>query len=92
MWNKIQWSHTCNPESWDTDIVILDYPSEAEAKSAASALTAYMSSFQCEKCGTACIDTDRGYITGCEHYPVDVPAQPGSAGIPVDAPNEATSE
>lgn len=31
-----------------------------------------MSSFNCEKCGTPIIDTPRGYITECEHYPLDL--------------------
>ncbi|MFA5753366.1 MAG: hypothetical protein WC910_09880 [Bacteroidales bacterium] len=31
-----------------------------------------MSSFYCEHCGALCSDTPRGYVTGCEHYPVDV--------------------
>ena len=31
-----------------------------------------MSSFYCEKCGTNIIDTPSGYITGCEHYPLDI--------------------
>lgn len=31
-----------------------------------------MSSFNCEHCGTAIIDTPRGYITSCEHYPLEV--------------------
>lgn len=31
-----------------------------------------MSNFTCEKCGTAIIDTpSRGYVTGCEHYPLE---------------------
>lgn len=30
-----------------------------------------MSSFYCEKCGEAIIDTPRGYITGCKHYPLE---------------------
>lgn len=30
-----------------------------------------MSNFQCEKCGAICYDTPNGYITGCEHYPVN---------------------
>lgn len=30
-----------------------------------------MSSFICEHCGTAIIDSDTGYVTGCEHYPVE---------------------
>lgn len=30
-----------------------------------------MSNFICANCGAECIDTDRGYITGCEHYPAD---------------------
>lgn len=27
-----------------------------------------MSSFLCEHCGTAIIDSPRGYVTSCEHY------------------------
>ncbi len=27
-----------------------------------------MSSFICDKCGTAIIDTSKGYVTECEHY------------------------
>lgn len=30
-----------------------------------------MSSFLCDKCGASCIDTPRGYIAGCKHYPSD---------------------
>ena len=30
-----------------------------------------MSSFTCPTCGTDIIDSDTGYITGCEHYPKD---------------------
>jgi len=30
-----------------------------------------MSSFKCDKCGTECVDTEYGYVTGCEHYPHD---------------------
>ena len=30
-----------------------------------------MSSFNCEKCGTPCLDTGSGYVTGCKHYPAD---------------------
>jgi len=30
-----------------------------------------MSSFNCERCGTAIIDTEYGYITSCEHYKSD---------------------
>ena len=30
-----------------------------------------MSSFICEKCGKPILDTPHGYITGCEHYPVE---------------------
>jgi hypothetical protein len=30
-----------------------------------------MSNFICEHCGTECIDTEMGYITGCIHYPAD---------------------
>jgi hypothetical protein len=29
-----------------------------------------MSSFNCEHCHAQCTDTDYGYVTGCEHYPV----------------------
>ena len=31
-----------------------------------------MSSFKCEICGMTCIDTPKGYITGCSHYPPDI--------------------
>lgn len=31
-----------------------------------------MSNFKCEKCGADCLDSDRGYTTGCEHYPPDL--------------------
>jgi gamma-glutamylcyclotransferase (GGCT)/AIG2-like uncharacterized protein YtfP len=30
-----------------------------------------MSNFQCEKCGIICYDSPKGYVTGCEHYPLD---------------------
>ncbi|NOQ52478.1 MAG: hypothetical protein GQ578_09720 [Desulfuromonadaceae bacterium] len=30
-----------------------------------------MSSFYCEICGKNIIDTQRGYITGCEHHPIE---------------------
>ena len=29
-----------------------------------------MSSFNCEMCHAMCTDTECGYVTGCEHYPV----------------------
>ncbi len=29
-----------------------------------------MASFNCSTCGAKCVDTDAGYITGCEHHPV----------------------
>lgn len=32
-----------------------------------------MSTFYCHECSMLLIDTNRGYITGCEHYPADVP-------------------
>lgn len=35
-----------------------------------------MSSFICEFCGMTCIDSDKGYVTGCKHYPAEV--KPGS--------------
>ena len=31
-----------------------------------------MSNFLCEHCGTEIIDSEQGYITGCEHYKADV--------------------
>ena len=31
-----------------------------------------MSSFYCEKCNALIQDTPRGYITECEHYPLDL--------------------
>ena len=30
-----------------------------------------MSSFNCEHCHAMCTDTECGYVTGCEHYPVN---------------------
>lgn len=30
-----------------------------------------MSSFNCEKCDTAIVDTSEGYISECEHYPLE---------------------
>ena len=30
-----------------------------------------MSSFNCDKCQAMCTDTECGYVTGCEHYPVN---------------------
>jgi hypothetical protein len=31
-----------------------------------------MSNFICDKCGTECVDSPIGYVTGCKHYPADV--------------------
>lgn len=28
-----------------------------------------MSNFKCEKCGAEIIDSEVGYVSGCEHYP-----------------------
>ena len=30
-----------------------------------------MSNFTCEKCNKDIIDSESGYVTGCEHYPVE---------------------
>ena len=30
-----------------------------------------MSSFNCEHCNTPILDTEHGYITECEHYPLE---------------------
>jgi hypothetical protein len=30
-----------------------------------------MSSFYCEKCGKAIMDSEQGYTTGCKHYPME---------------------
>ena len=30
-----------------------------------------MSSFNCGKCNAQLIDTHKGYVTGCKHYPAD---------------------
>ena len=29
-----------------------------------------MSSYYCEHCGAAIIDSPKGYVTGCEHWPM----------------------
>ena len=34
-----------------------------------------MSSFSCAKCQAVCTDTDFGYVTGCDHHPVDAGAR-----------------
>lgn len=31
-----------------------------------------MSNFYCEKCGALCADSEKGYTSGCEHYPPDI--------------------
>ena len=31
-----------------------------------------MSNFHCEICGAICGDSEKGYVTGCEHYPPDI--------------------
>ncbi len=30
-----------------------------------------MSSFDCPQCGARLVDTPYGYVTGCDHYPVE---------------------
>ncbi|MFK5951028.1 MAG: hypothetical protein QM500_19925 [Methylococcales bacterium] len=35
-----------------------------------------MSSFNCNECGQRCVDTDDGYITGCEHHPIQINNHP----------------
>ena len=30
-----------------------------------------MSNFYCEICGTAILDSGRGFTTGCQHYPLE---------------------
>lgn len=35
-----------------------------------------MSNFICDKCGTECIDSPIGFVTGCDHYPADVQRLP----------------
>jgi len=30
-----------------------------------------MSNFYCEKCGSVIIDTPKGFVTECEHYPLE---------------------
>jgi len=37
-----------------------------------------MSSFICESCGKHIIDTDQGYISECEHYPLNKRSKPMS--------------
>ena len=32
----------------------------------------YMSNFLCDKCGAVCQDSDDGYISGCNHYPIAI--------------------
>lgn len=35
-----------------------------------------MSSFICEHCGKNIIDTPTGYVTGCEHWPIEPKSKP----------------
>lgn len=35
-----------------------------------------MSNFICEKCGVEIIDSPNGYMTGCEHYPIEQQTTP----------------
>lgn len=37
-----------------------------------------MSSFHCPHCGTAILDSPRGYVTECRHYPLEK-IDPGAA-------------
>lgn len=32
-----------------------------------------MSHHICEHCGATCYDSPTGYVTGCEHYPTEMP-------------------
>ena len=34
-----------------------------------------MSNFNCEQCGIPSVDSSRGYISGCKHYPPDSPVK-----------------
>ena len=47
-----------------------------------------MSSFNCNDCGTEIIDTDKGYVTACEHWPMDrayiTTSAINSTGMPMD--------
>lgn len=36
-----------------------------------------MSSFFCPICNTAIIESPNGYVTGCEHYPLERPKGDG---------------
>ena len=38
-----------------------------------------MSNFYCPECGALCLDSPRGYTTGCKHYPPDI----NKGGFPV---------
>lgn len=51
-----------------------------------------MSSFHCEHCGTACIDTPHGYLTGCEHYPEDYSCKGCKHERPGDCANKVFGE
>ena len=46
-----------------------------------------MSSFLCEKCGKAIIDTPNGYVTRCEHYPLEIELK-GNLIYPLRGKNE----
>ena len=48
-----------------------------------------MSSFVCSACGTLIIDSPRGYLTGCEHWPLE--GQEKESGSEVVASVQETS-
>lgn len=35
-----------------------------------------VSNFECPLCGATCLDSENGYVTGCEHYPVESEIEP----------------
>lgn len=48
-----------------------------------------MSNFYCEKCGIPVIDSNKGYIAGCKHYPPDIKPMKGF-GITFDIEKRKT--
>ena len=63
--HRKSFQHASLAEGSRTEVIDLAYPSFYRRS--------YMSNFKCEHCGAICYDTPDGYITGCEHYPIEKP-------------------
>lgn len=49
-----------------------------------------MSNFTCEHCASPVLDSPKGYVTGCEHYPI--PNKPVVTSVRQPAPKRTTAD